>query len=175
MLCVTSAGGLSSHPSHNLHMGFPIGSQSPSRILYLADGDAYTRGAFGGFQGEQCPIAGAKFCDCSANSSPAPTGAQTSGDGVTGDHEMDDACDEDDGEEPTWEDVLPTRGRETRREGGESAVADRLARPPLSAINHIVINYVPYNAVPQAAAPRRDRGGRQLRSLQRKIEVALSL
>eukprot|EP00669_Euglena_mutabilis_P004215 TRINITY_DN1541_c0_g1_i2.p1 TRINITY_DN1541_c0_g1~~TRINITY_DN1541_c0_g1_i2.p1 ORF type:complete len:196 (-),score=2.85 TRINITY_DN1541_c0_g1_i2:421-1008(-) len=36
-------------------------------------------------------------------------------------------------------------------------------------------NHVPYTAVPQAAAPRRNRGDRQLHSLQRKIEVALSL
>jgi len=58
----------------------------------------------------------------SANSSPAPTGAQTSGNGVTGDQDMDDAWDEDDGGEPTWEGVLPARGRETRRDvrwGGE--------------------------------------------------------
>jgi len=48
----------------------------------------------------------------SANSSPAPTGAQSSGKGVTGDQDMDDAWDEGDGEEPTWEDVIPTRGRE---------------------------------------------------------------
>jgi len=46
--------------------------------------------------------------------------------------------------------------------------------PPLSAINEIVRNHVPYIAVPQAAAPRRNRGDRQLHSLQRKIEVALS-
>jgi len=79
----------------------------------------------------------------SANSSPAPTGAQTSGNVVTGDQDMDDAWDEDDGEEPTWEDVLPTRGRETRREGGGSAVAARLANPPLSSINGIVKKHVP--------------------------------
>jgi len=66
----------------------------------------------------------------SANSSPAPTGAQSSGNGVTGDQDMDDACGEDDGGEPTWEEVLPPRGRETRRYGGVSAVADRLANPP---------------------------------------------
>jgi len=47
--------------------------------------------------------------------------------------------------------------------------------PPLSAINEIVRNYVPSNAVPQAAAPRRNRGDRQLHSLQRKIKVTLSL
>jgi len=64
----------------------------------------------------------------SANSSPAPTGAQTSGNGVTGDQDMDDAWDEDDGEEPTWEDVLPTRGRETRRFGSSGSTA---GRPPL--------------------------------------------
>jgi len=34
--------------------------------------------------------------------------------GLPRDQDMDDAWDEDDGEEPTWEDVLPTRGRETR-------------------------------------------------------------
>jgi len=87
---------------------------------------------------------------------------------------MDDAWDEGDGEEPTWEDVLPTRGLETRRDGGGSAVAARLSNPPpLSAINGIVKNHVPYIAVPQAAAPRRNRGDRQLHSLQMKIEVAL--
>jgi len=66
----------------------------------------------------------------SANSSPAPTGAQSSGNGVIGDQDIDDAWDEDDGEEQNMEDVLPTRGRETRRDGGGSAVADRLANPP---------------------------------------------
>jgi len=112
----------------------------------------------------------------SANSSPAPTCAQSSGNGVTGDQDMDDAWDDEDGEDPTWEDVLPTRGRETRRGGGGFAVADRLANPPpLPAINDIVENHVPYTAVPQAAAPRRNRGDRQLHSLQRKIVVALSL
>jgi len=54
----------------------------------------------------------------SANSSRAPTGAQTSGNGGTGDQDMDDAWDEGDGGEPTWDDVLPTRGRETRRDCG---------------------------------------------------------
>jgi len=84
----------------------------------------------------------------SANSSPAPTGAHSSGNGVTGDQDMDDAWDEEDGEDPTWEDVLPTRGRETRRDGGGSAVANRLANPPpLSAINDIVKNHVPYRSV----------------------------
>jgi len=68
----------------------------------------------------------------SANSSPAPTGAHSSGNGVTGDQDMDDAWDDEDGEDPTWEDVLPSRGRETRRDGGGSAVADRLANPPRS-------------------------------------------
>jgi len=112
----------------------------------------------------------------SANSSPAPTGAQSSRNGVTGDQDMDDAWDADDGEEPTWEDVLSTRGIETRRDGGGSAVADRLANPPpLSAIKDIVKNHVPYTAVPQAAAPKRNRGDRQLHSLKRKLEVALSL
>jgi len=82
---------------------------------------------------------------------------------------MDDAWEEDDGEEPTWEDVLPTRGRKPRREGGPSAVAGRLADPPLSAINGIVKNHVPYTAVPQAAAPRRDRGDRPLHNLKRSI------
>jgi len=67
-----------------------------------------------------------------ANSSPAPTGAQPSGNGVTGDQEVDDAWDDEDGGDPTWEDVLPTRGRETRRDGGGSAVANRLANPPPS-------------------------------------------
>jgi len=43
---------------------------------------------------------------------------------------MDDSWDEDDGGEPTWEDVLPTSGREKLRDGGVSAVADRLANPP---------------------------------------------
>jgi len=61
------------------------------------------------------------------------------------------------------------------RDGGGSAVADRLAIPPLSAINDIVKNHVPHTAVPQAAAPRRNRGDRQLHSLQSKIEVALSI
>lgn len=37
----------------------------------------------------------------SINSSPAPTGAQTSGRGVAGDEDLDDASDEDDGDEPT--------------------------------------------------------------------------
>jgi len=110
----------------------------------------------------------------SANSSPAPTGAQTSDNGFTGDQDMDDAWDEDEGEEPTWEDVLPTRGREARRDGGGSAVAARLANPPPPAINGIVKNHVPYTAVPQAAAPRRNRGDRQLHSFQRKIKVAFS-
>jgi len=58
----------------------------------------------------------------SASSSPAPTGAQPSGNEVTGDQEMGDAWDDEDGGDPTWEDVLPTRGRETRRDGGGSAV-----------------------------------------------------
>jgi len=66
----------------------------------------------------------------SANSFPAPTGAQTSGNGVTGDQDMDDPWDENDGEEPTWEDILPARGHETRRNGGGSAVAARLSNPP---------------------------------------------
>jgi len=72
----------------------------------------------------------------SVNSSPAPTVAQNSGNGATGDQYMDDAWDENDGEEPTLEGVLPprgrtyTRGRETRRDGGASAVAARLANPP---------------------------------------------
>jgi len=66
----------------------------------------------------------------SANSSPAPTGAQTNGNGVTGDQDMDDALDDDDGEEPTWEGVFPTWGRETRRDGGVSAVAARLSNSP---------------------------------------------
>jgi len=61
---------------------------------------------------------------------------------------MDDAWDEDEGGEPTWEDVLPLRGRETRRDGAGSAVADQLANP-LSAINGIVRIYVSYGAVPQ--------------------------
>jgi len=43
----------------------------------------------------------------STNSSPAPTDAQSSGNGVTGDQDMDDAWDEDDGGEPTWEDFPP--------------------------------------------------------------------
>jgi len=45
----------------------------------------------------------------SANSSPAPTGVQTSGNGDTGDQEMNDEWDEDDTEEPSWEDVLLAR------------------------------------------------------------------
>jgi len=49
----------------------------------------------------------------SANSSPVSTGAQTSGNGVTGDQDTDDAWDEDNGGETTWEDVNPTWGRET--------------------------------------------------------------
>jgi len=36
----------------------------------------------------------------SANSSPAPKGAQTIGNGVTGDQDMDDAWDAEDGGEP---------------------------------------------------------------------------
>jgi len=63
----------------------------------------------------------------SANSFPAPTGAHSSGNGVTGDQDMDDDWDEEDGEDPSWEDVLPTRGRETRWYGGGSPVTDRLA------------------------------------------------
>jgi len=54
-------------------------------------------------------------------------------------------------------------------------VADRLANPPPLSQNEIVKNHVPYTVVPQAAAPRWNRGDRQLHSLQRKIEVALSL
>jgi len=97
----------------------------------------------------------------SANGSPGPKGTHSSGNGVTGDQDMDDAWDEEDGEDQTWEDVLPTRGRETRRDGGGSALADRLANPaPLSALNEIVRNHVPYTAVSQEAAPRRNRGDR---------------
>jgi len=48
-------------------------------------------------------------------------------------------------------------------------------QPPLSAIKDIFKKHFPYTAVPPAAAPRRNRGDRQLHSLQRKIEVALSL
>jgi len=71
------------------------------------------------------------------DSSPAPKGAKTSGNELTGDQTMDDARGEYEGEEPTWEDVLPTRGRETRRDGGGSAAEARLTNPP-SAINDIV-------------------------------------
>jgi len=110
----------------------------------------------------------------SANSPPAPKGPQSSGNGVTGNQDMDDAWDEEYGEEPTSEEVLPTRGRERRQHGGDSAVADRLDNPPpLPVINDIVKNHVPYTAVPQAAAPTRNRGDRQPHSLQRKMEVAL--
>jgi len=74
----------------------------------------------------------------SSNSSPAPTGAQSSRNGVTGDQHMHDAWDHEDGEDPTWEDVLPTRGRETRRDDGGSAVTESLANPPpLSSINDL--------------------------------------
>jgi len=112
----------------------------------------------------------------SANSSPTPTGAQPSGNGVTGDQDMDDAWDNDDDQEPSWEDVLPGRGRKTRRDGNGAAVAARLANPPpLSAITDIVRNHVPYTALPKSAAPRRNRGDRMLHNLQRKIEVTLSL
>jgi len=52
------------------------------------------------------------YATFSANSSPAPMGAQTSGNGFTGDQDMDGAWDENDGEEPTLEDVLPTSGLE---------------------------------------------------------------
>jgi len=76
----------------------------------------------------------------SANCSPAPTGAQSSGNGVTGDQDMDDAWDDEDGEDLTWEDVLPRRGHETRRDGGGFAVADALAKRNSSAINDIVKN-----------------------------------
>jgi len=48
----------------------------------------------------------------SANSSPAPTGAQSSGNRVIGDQDIDDAWDEYYGEELTWEDIIPTRGRD---------------------------------------------------------------
>jgi len=110
----------------------------------------------------------------SANSCTDPTGAQSSANGVTGNQDMDDAWDEEYGEEPTSEEVLPTRGRERRQHGGDSAVADRLDNPPpLPVINDIVKNHVPYTAVPQAAAPTRNRGDRQPHSLQRKMEVAL--
>jgi len=114
-------------------MGFPIGSQSIIsiiRILYLSYGDDYTGGAFGASQGEKCPVAHANVCDFQRQQLPALLGAQKIGNGVTGNQGMDDAWDEDDGREPTWEDVLPTRGRETRRDGGGSEVAARLANPP---------------------------------------------
>jgi len=66
----------------------------------------------------------------SSNSSPAPTGAQSSRNGVTGDQHMHDAWDHEDGEDPTRGDVLPTRGRKARRDDGGSAVTERLNNPP---------------------------------------------
>jgi len=83
------------------------------------------------------------------------------------------AWDDDDGEESTWEDELPTRGREKRRDGGGRGGSS--AGQPLSAINDTVKNHVPYTAVTQAAAQRIYRGDRQLHSLQRKVEVPPSL
>jgi len=44
------------------------------RNLKLADGDAYTGGAFGGSQGEQCPVADANFCDFQRQQLPRPDG-----------------------------------------------------------------------------------------------------
>jgi len=125
-------GDLRPHPSSRTICTWvsPLVRKILTRILYLADGDAYTGRAFGGFKGNNAQLLTQISAIFSANSSPAPTGAQTSGNGVTGDQDMDDALEEDDGGEPTWEDVLPTRGRETRRDGGGSAVADRLANPP---------------------------------------------
>jgi len=120
------------------------------------------------------PGRGSAASRATRDSSPAPTGGQSSGSGVTGDQDMDDTWDEDGGEEPTWEDVLLIRGRETRRDVGGSAVADPLPVPRLGHQRNCQ-NHVPYTAVPQAAAPRRNRGDRHLHSLQRKMEVALSL
>jgi len=88
---------------------------------------------------------------------------------------MDDAWDKEDGEEPTWEDFPPG---DVKHEGMAVGLLWRIdwpIFPPLSAIHDIVKSLVPYNAVPQAAAPRRNKRDRQLHSLQRKIEVALSL
>jgi len=50
-------------------------------------------------------------------------------------------------------------------------VAAWLANSLPLAINDIVKNHVPYTAVPQAAAPRRNRGNRQLQSLQRLLHL----
>jgi len=63
----------------------------------------------------------------SADRSPAPTGVQSSGNGDTGDQQMNGAWDGDENKELSWEDVLPTRGRETRRARGGAALAARLA------------------------------------------------
>jgi len=87
-------------------------------MLYLANGDAYTGGALGVLKENNAKLLTQISAIFSANRSPAPTGAHSSGNGVTGDQDMDDAWDEEDGEEPTWEDVLPNRARETCRDGG---------------------------------------------------------
>jgi len=71
-----------------------------------------------------------------------------------------------------WEDVVPSRGREPRRDGGVAAVATRLANLPFPAINETFGDHVHYTAVPQEAAPRMNRGERQLHNRKGKIEVA---
>jgi len=83
-----------------------FGSQRARLITgsLLADGDAHTGGAFGGSQGEQCPVVDANFCDFQRKQLPAPTGAQASGNVVTGDQDMEDAWDEEDEEEPSGKD-----------------------------------------------------------------------
>jgi len=94
------------------------------RILYPADG------TFWGFSGEQCPIANANFCDFQRQQLLRPDGRSNKRQRVSGDQDMDNAWNEHDGGHPIWEELLPTRGRETRQNGGGSVMTDRLANPP---------------------------------------------
>jgi len=61
------------------------------RILWLAYGEDYTEELLGVLKGNNHQSLTQISAIFSGNSSPAPTGAQTSGNGVTGDQKMDDA------------------------------------------------------------------------------------
>lgn len=104
---------------HNLHKSFPIVSQSPNHELILADGDVHTGGALWGPQGEQCPVSDANFCNVQRQQLTPDERPDKRERGYRG-PEMNDYWDEDDNEEPTWEDVLLARERETRPDGAEA-------------------------------------------------------
>lgn len=85
-------------------------------------------GSFWGTQGEKCPVDDAEVSNAQRQQLPRPDRRSNNGD--SGDQEMNDACDGNDVEKPSWEEVLPARGRDTCLGGGVAAAEARLDTPP---------------------------------------------